>query len=265
MKLFLTAAASIFLTSALWAQSANAVTNPRELPPQTTLPIVFTGSIDAAHAHAGDLVFAKTTQVVVLPGGETLPAGSQVTGHVVASNAFVFDNTPYAKQKASVLNIQFDTVSTKTAKFPLHVYVRALADPVASWDARTPGPSDVDTNEAVTQVGGDILVPSQKEVRNGDGDIVEYNRHGGVYAHLIAASGNSPDGCDASDTEQSMNIFSASACGLYGFADTALQATGRTGEPSLLILSSNRRSPKIWKSSTALLEVLPGNVAVATN
>jgi hypothetical protein len=263
MKLLCTTLASIVLASSAYAQTAQAVNGSQALPPQTTLPIVFTRNVDAAHVHAGEAVYAKTTQAVTLPDGQVLPAGSQVIGHIVGSNAFVYDNTPYAKQKASTLEVRFDTVSARGEQFPLHVYVRALASPTASWGARTPGASDVDPNEAVTQVGGDVLVPSQKEVRNGDGDVVEYNRHGGVYAHLIAASGNSPDGCDGSDTEQSMNIFSADACGLYGFSDVSLQATGRSGEPSLLVLSSNHLSPKIWKSSTALLEVLPGDVSIA--
>jgi hypothetical protein len=99
------------------------------------------------------------------------------------------------------------------------------------------------------------VTPSQSQVRSQDGDTVGYRRSGGVYAHLISASGNGPDSCDASNTEQSMGPFSASACGLYGFTDLTLVGTGRTGEASTLTLVSNRRSPKIWAKSAALLEV----------
>ena len=80
----------------------------------------------------------------------------------------------------------------------------------------------------------------------------------------LLASGNSPDGCDASDTEESMGLFSASACGLYGFADSALIGTGKTGECSTLTLVSRRRSPKIWAHGTALLEVLPGAASLVS-
>jgi hypothetical protein len=108
------------------------------------------------------------------------------------------------------------------------------------------------------------VTPSQKGVMSQDGDIVGYQKRGGIYAHLISASGNSPDSCDASDTEESMGLFSASACGLYGFADSALTGTGKTGERSTLTLVSRRRSPKIWAHSTALLEVLPGETGLVS-
>jgi hypothetical protein len=234
----------------------------KSLPPKTTLPIMFTRSVDANHMHVGDQVYAKTTQETNLPGGTSLPAGARVAGRVVAAIPFIFDKAPYAKQRESVLAIHFDSVEWKALTLPLNVYVRALADPLASSDARTPGPSDVDPWETVTQIGGDLLIPSQKEVRNQDGDVVGYNRRGGVYAHLIASQ-NPPDGCDGSDTEESMGIFSASACGLYGFVGTTLQQTGRTRGPSTFVLSSHRHAPKIWKNSTALLEVLPKSVTVA--
>jgi hypothetical protein len=240
-----------FCTSSLaFPQTGHAA--PEKLPTKTTLPIVFTQSFDANHVHTGDIVHAKTTQPVSLPNGISLPSGADVTGHVIVAAPFSFDKTPYAAQKQSVLSVRFDTVSSGSVTIPLNVYVRAIADPITSWDARKPGPSDLDPLGTVTQVGGDILVPSQKEVRSPDGDIVGYNRSSGVYAHLIAASG-----CDGSDTEQPMGLFAASACGLYGFAGTTLQQTGKAGDPSTLVLTSNRSAPKIWKHSTALLEVLP--------
>ncbi len=249
---------SLLLASVAVAQAIPPRAVLKSLPPKTTLPIMFTRSVDANHAHVGDEVDAKTTQEVVLPGGRSLPAGARVTGRIAVASPLIFDKTPYAKQRESVLAIHFDSVEWKALVFPLNVYVRALADPLASWDARTPEPSDVDPWETVTQIGGDLLIPSQKEVRNQDGDVVGYNRRGGVYAHLIASQ-NPPDGCDGSDTEESVGIFSASACGLYGFVSTALQQTGRTRDSSTLVLSSHRHAPKIWKNSTALLEELPGS------
>jgi hypothetical protein len=91
-------------------------------------------------------------------------------------------------------------------------------------------------------------------VTNEDGDVVAYSRHGGVYAHLIASAG-----CDGSDVEVSVGIYSASACGLYGFDRTSAEETGSLAQPSTLTLVSTHGSPKIWKDSTALLEVLPAS------
>jgi hypothetical protein len=262
MKLHFLIAASLCFTPVLIAQTGHAATSGT-LSPKTTLPIVFKSGLDANHAHAGDVVHARTTQSVALSDGKVLPAGADVTGHVIAANAFALDKTPYAVQKQSSLSIRFDTISSNSATFPLNVYVRAIADPVTSWGARESTGTD-DTLATVTQIGGDVLTPSQSEVVSQDGDIVGYNRHGGVYAHLIAASGNAPNGCDGSDTEVSVGIYSASACGLYGFTGTRLQQTGKTGEPSTLVLTSNRVAPKVWKNSTALLEVLSQDQVVAT-
>jgi len=234
------------------------------LSPRTTLPISFDRGIDSNHVHVGDAISAKTTQPVNLSNGQTIPAGSKVIGHVTTSSAFDFDATPYAKQRQGALAIHFDSIDNQGKSLPLNVYVRALADPLTAWSARTPKPSDEDPLGTVTQIGEDLVTPSQNGVMSQDGDIVGYQRRGGVYAHLISASGNSPNGCDASDTEESMGLFSASACGLYGFADSALVGTGKTGEVSTMTLVSRRRSPKIWAHSTALLEVLPGEAGLVS-
>ena len=111
----------------------------------------------------------------------------------------------------------------------------------------------------MTQIGGDQFNPAETPVVNMQGDVVAYNRHGGVYAHLI-----SNDHCDASSVEVSVGIYSASACGLYGFVEVSAEEVGSTARPSTLTLVSTRTSPKIWKNSTALLEVLSDRQAVAS-
>jgi hypothetical protein len=225
------------------------------LAPQTTLPITFTKSISADHSKAGDIITAKTTQSIKLTDGREVRAGALVTGHVTSANACEFDKTPYAKQKASTLEVQFDAVVVQGEKLPLRVYVRAMADPLTSGDAERPQASDMDSLGTLTQVGGDQLTPSQKEILSREGDIVGYNKHGGAFAHLIANSGRGAQ-CDGTDTEQPVSIFSASACGLYGFANISSTSLGSASDPSHLSFSSSHGSPKIWRNSTALLEVL---------
>jgi hypothetical protein len=224
-----------------------------------TVPIVFTNTVSADRSHAGDVVLAKTSQSVQLANGRILPTGAKVVGHITAADAFVYDQAPYAHQKPSILSIHFDSVEVDGEALPLNVTVRAMADPLTSSAAREPGPSDLDPSETVTQIGGDELTPSESKVVNRDGQVVAYNKRGGVYAHLI------PNGrCDGSDVEVSVGIYSASACGLYGFTDVAASEFGSASTPSTLTLISSRTSPKVWKHSTALLEVLPSRQAVAS-
>lgn len=234
------------------AQNAIATAAVADLSAKTTFPIVFTRTVSAKRAKTGEEVLAKTTQVVHLSGGLVLPEGTRIGGHVVYANPFTYDNTPYAHQKPSELIIRFDSVEIDSSRLPLHVTLRAMATPIAANDAREPKSTDLDSLGTVTQVGGDSLVPSQKEVVNGQGDVVAYNRRDGVYAHLIA-NGQ----CDASDQEVSVGIFSPTACGLYGFGSVSAQATGSVSKPSEVVLVSTHDSPKIWKHTAALLEVLP--------
>lgn len=250
------AAVAIFCAGCSAAQSSAA--SAGSLAAQTTLPISFTRTISADHVKTGDVVTARTLQTIRLADGREVKAGTRVLGHISEAQPFFFDKTPYAKQRQAALGVQFDSLVTPQGKrIPLHVYVRAIADSFATTAAHEPRPSDEDSLHSTTQVGGDILTPSQDEVTNAHGDVVGYNKRNGVYAHLIASTGAGGVRCDESSTEQSMAHFSASACGLYGFGDLALASTGYASNFSSLTLVSKRRSPEISRGSTALLEVLP--------
>ncbi len=239
-------------SSVAFAQGGSYGTATTLLQAPATLPIIFTKTISADGSNVGDVVTAKTTQPVFLSNGTTIPNGTEVSGHIVAADHFVYDKTPYARQKPSTLSIRFDRIEIANASLPLNVTVRAMADPLTSRGAREPKSTDLDSAGTVTQIGGDQLVPSQPEVRNMEGDVVAYSKRGGVFAHLIA-NGR----CGGSDVEVSVGIYSASACGLYGFTNVMATEFGSHATPSTLTLISTRTSPKIWKSSTALLEVLP--------
>jgi hypothetical protein len=231
--------------------------NPKSLESPITLPVAFTRSISADNSKAGDTVEARTIQRVLLPEEGQIPSGSRVIGHVTEAHGFVYDKTPYAKQKVSILTVHFDSVEVEGRALRLNVTVRAIATPLVVADAQAPPPSDMDPLGTRTQIGGDLLVPSQAEVRNMDGDVVAYNKRDGVHAHLIASGS-----CDGSEVEVSVAVFSASACGAYGFGNVAVTDRGSAANPSTLTLVSTHGSPKIWKHSMALLEVLPQTQAL---
>lgn len=254
--MYRTALALLIATSSISTASAQGAAV--QLTPQTVLPIVFTQTVSAMNTHTGATVSAKTIQSLQLPNGTVIPAGSRVVGHVAEAQAFAYDKTLYSKQKDSTLTIHFDSIEARGETVPLSVTVRAMADYFASNAAQEPKSTDLDPLGTLTLVGGDLLTPSQTEVRNMDNDIVAYNRHGGVFAHLIA-NGH----CDGGSTEVSMGIYSPSACGLYGYAGVAATEFGSVATPSTLTLISHRASPEIAKHSTALLEVLPQEQASA--
>ncbi len=108
------------------------------LPAQTAIPVIFTHTENAAKAKAGDVVTAKTMQVVLLPNGDQLPKGSMVIGHIVEARPFKFDDTPYAAQQASYLSIKIDQVVDKSGPSTVVTSVRAMADPISVEEALTP-------------------------------------------------------------------------------------------------------------------------------
>jgi hypothetical protein len=249
---------SRYLATILFASAAAVAQSPSHisLSSPTTLPVTFTKTVSAGHAKPGDPVEAKTIQRIQLSVGGAIPSGSRVVGHVISATGFAYDKTPYAHQRASALSIHFDAVQVNGGSIPLNVTVRAIAAPIATWDAQKPQASDMDSLGTTTQIGGDLLVPSQSEVRNSEGDVVGYNKRSGVYAHLIAHAG-----CDGSDVEVSVAMFSASACGAYGFNGVNLTEQGSSANPSTLTLVSTHASPALWKHTIALLQVLPQQTA----
>ena len=241
--------AALFSCSLALAQTA---TSRATVPQRAALPVVFSKTLSADKAKVGDLVQARTMQVSRLNDGQIVPSGTELVGHVTAAVPFVYDKTHYAVQKQATLSIHFDAIQLAGKTVPVNVALRAMADPISSWDAREARSTDLDPDGTVTQIGGDQLVPSQAEVVDRNGDVVAYNRRDGVYAHLIARAH-----CDGSTNEVSVAIYSASACGLYGFGDVALGDAGSLPSASDFTLVSTHTSPKIWRNSTALLEVAP--------
>jgi hypothetical protein len=228
------------LGCAAFAAASQAAT----LPSETAIPVTFTHTVDAKKAKAGDPVTARTMQVIVLPNGENLPKGTLVTGHVLETRPFKFDETPYAVQQPSYLSIQIDHVGDLQVATSL----RALATALSVQQALTPqGTDESDTLGTMVLVGGAHYSPIAKRVTDGpDDDIVGYNKRQGVFARLLPGGA----GCAGTQTEQSVAIFSPDACGLYGFVGEYLSAKSGTFR-----LESTHRTVTIHSGSAALLQV----------
>ena len=228
------------------------------IPTSTAIPVRFTLTVDSAHAKAGDIVTAQTIQVISLPDGTSIASGAKVIGHVVDARPYAFDPTPYVKQTPSVLAIHFDRIVDHGVNTPLTASLRAMADPTRSDDASWPTyVYEGDEIGTVILIGGDHYTPGTTQVYSPDRDVVGYKRVHGVYARLIA---NDYVGsgvilhCYASDTEQSVAIFSASACGLFGFDSVYLAVNGNESGGTFR-LESRHGSVMIRAGSGALLQV----------
>ncbi len=244
---------TLVLGTANFFAFASAATIPAQsqvLPQSTTIPVRFEHSIDTKKAKVGEVVTAKTIQVIVLPGGSNLPKGILLVGHVVTVQAFHFDPTPYVHQRPSMLAIHFDKLLTGDAAVPVNLSVRAIANTIDSTEAAYPHSTD-DTDHVgmMTLIGGTTFSPLDKMIQSDDGDVIGYNRENGVFARLIPSGS-----CNGTNTEQSIAIFSPDACGAYGFGGGYLADSGRDGSGTVA-LALRGHSVKLYAGSTALLEV----------
>lgn len=238
---------------AVSAFAASAATLPRS----TALPVAFSTTLEAGKVRVNDPVRAHTMQQVVLPDGTQIPKGAVLLGHVTESTGFHFDETPYAAQKPSILGIHFDQVELKNGVLPAHFTLRAIAGAGNVENATRPvNATDSEPNGPIVLVGGDTYYPPDEKVRARNGNVVAYVRKNGIYAHLLPAEAkNAPAGmsCDAVPTEQSVAVFSAEACGVYGVYQSSLANNGNDGSGTF-VLSSTQNSVTIPAHSAALLE-----------
>ncbi len=248
---------AVFLTSPCTAAIAGTT-----VPSSTALPVRFVHSVDARKARPGDPVVAKLLQTVVTPDGFRIPKGTLVTGHVVDARPFRRTNEPYSEPKASVLSIHFDRILNGGLSTPVNLSVRALANSIESYEAAYPHRLDeTDGLGTTVLIGGSEFSPLDKAIRDSDGQVIGFNRRNGVFARLIASDDTSSAGnpmCNATDSEQSLAIFSPSACGTYGFDGVSMPRTGRRGS-GMFTLESHERSVKLYAGSTALLQETKGH------
>jgi len=246
------------LNLALYAAAATAPALSQALPQSTAIPVRFVHSLDAKKAKVADTVTAETMQVITLPGGEKIAKGAMIVGHVVAAQAFHFDPTPYAHQQPSLISIHFDKLQKGEAVIPVNLSVRAIASTIDSQEAARPHYLDeTDRVGTVKLIGGTEFTPFDKMIQSGDGDAIGYNRKEGVFARLTASGYSGPGAsfhCEATDTEQSVAIFSPDACGVYGFAGDYLSDNGHDGSGTFT-LAVRGHSVKLYAGSTALLQV----------
>jgi hypothetical protein len=183
-----------------------------KVPPGTAIPVRFVRSVDAKRARCGDRVIAKTLQIVFLPGGQRLPKGTLLVGHVVDAQPYHFDPEPYAHQKASSISIHFDLIVNGDLNLPVNLSVRALANTFESqWAPRPHYHDETDGAGTMILIGGAEFSPFDQTVRDDSGDVIAYNRKGSLFARLLPSDdpvSKTRPNCSSTSTEQSVAIFS---------------------------------------------------------
>jgi hypothetical protein len=230
----------------------------QEIPTGTTLPVMLKSSLNSSKDRPQKTIQASLMQEVTLPSGTRIPAGALVAGQVVEVQA-----TPAS---GSHLAVRFDRIIFKGHTLEFTASLRALASKMQVFEAQMPTNSFDDYGTTVTdwntiQVGGDA-------VYRGNGEVLSYGKvigrsspFGAVSAKLEAdPRAGCHNGVGGNDREQALWVFSAAACGIYGFEDLKIAHAGRTNPIGLIVLESPGEV-KVDSGSGWLLRVvssLPG-------
>jgi hypothetical protein len=249
---------TLLAVSIICIASAPSVNCAQSFPASTAIPVRFVHTIRSDRAQVDEVVLARTIQTVQLPDGQSIPKGSILQGHIVNARPFAFDPKPYAIQQPSHLSVHFDRIVLRNTTLPVHVFVRALVDNLDADKASSPIYLDETDSVGTRQlVGQDQFSPLEKEVLDSEGNVVGYNRKDGVHAHLIANRYivlHELHDCPGTSTEQAVGIFSADACGAYGFVDVVLANNGSENNGTFK-LESHHHSVTLQAGSAALLQV----------
>jgi hypothetical protein len=219
------------------------------IPAGTIIPVSLNSTLRSDKSGSGDAITATIMQDVLLGTGETLRAGSQVAGHVVAAI------TPGKGSDESKISFQFDQVRLDNLTIPITTNLRAVASKSAVL-AATPQLTSSEYSDNQVQIGGDqISYGKDGPVMVGSQVVGKYTSQG-VLAYLnqdleIPCRGTIDDNA----RPQAFWLFSVNACGAYGFGDLTVLQSGRSGPMGEVTLTSNGKAVKVEKGSAMLLQV----------
>ena len=221
------------------------------MPVGTILP-VSVPSVSSKKAKAGDKIKARITQEVRLPGGGKIPEGTSVVGHVVSS-------TRPGSQQAATLVIRFDALILRGKSTPIRTSLRTLASPSEVDEAQVPtsGPGESDVYDWLNtrQIDGDVVYGKGGPVAHGSQIVGESTYHG-VFVKPVASADGRCQGDTSGEGPQAFWVFSADACGVYGYANLQIQHAGRTDPVGEIVLESTHGPMQIRSGSGALLRVV---------
>jgi hypothetical protein len=217
---------------------AEAAVCAQQIPAGTALPVMLSSTLDAKKDKPGRKISARVMQEVRLPNGTSIPAGARVVGHILHVNA------PTANS-GSRLVVKFDQLSSRGHPVPLTTSLRAVASMTEVFEAQLPTSTFDEYGTSIAdwttvQVGGDAVYRGAGQVISPDNRVVGSATVGGdVTAKLTAV----PDrGCrgaiDSNEPEQSLWVFSTTACGTYGFPELKIVHAGRTDPVGEIVLES---------------------------
>jgi hypothetical protein len=214
-----------------------AVIAQERIPPGTFLPGLLNSSISSKNSKPGQQLKAAVMQEIPLPDGNKIRRGAKIVGHVISV-------TPHHPGAAAQVTFQFDGLEISDHRLiAITTSLRALAALPDVEQAQVPATgSDRGTSDAAyttVQIGGDV-------VYRGGGGVTEHSQKIGKpapYGVLVRVApgekcGEQVFGNDA--PIQALWLFSASACGVYGYRHMRIAPAGENDRAGQSAVTSDR-------------------------
>ena len=214
------------------------------VPAGALLPVTLEHGLNARKLRAGQPIHASLLQTIP---GTRIQRGARLQGAVVAVQA--------GKDGPARLELRFDAIRTHGRTLPLRASLRALASALEVEEAQIPeemssrglNPESWDTR----QIGGDQVYRGGGPVEENGVPVGKPGPYGAV-ATPQARPGQACRGVVAGNSHpQALGLFSADACGLYGYPELRIQGAGRSGGP--IVLTAPRGNLNLRGGSALLL------------
>ncbi len=221
-------------------------------PAGTILPLRLDSSLSSKKSKPGQVVTASLMQDVPLASGGKIRAGSKAVGRVL-------DVVKAGNGSGAKLSLQFTTLEVSKRRMAITTNLRALASMMEVNEAQLPeaGPDrGTSANSWTTeQIGGDVVYRGGGPVANGL-RVVGTPTADGVLVKIASKPGTKCRGdLGGNDHLQALWVFSADACGTYGFSDLTVIHAGRSNPIGQITLASERGNVDIRSGSGFLLRV----------
>jgi hypothetical protein len=232
------------------ACSSKAAGSALAIPPGTILPISLNSEISSDRSKAGMPITATVMQDVPLGAGVSLSKGSKIFGRVLEAMR------PGGGSAEAKVTFEFDRVQFGARTVPVTTNLRALASLMEISAAGTPKvSSDASSTRNLVQIGGDQESYGQGAVLL-DSKVVGTYTNQGTLAYLSPDLGTECRSAIEGNTRaQAFWVFSAHACGSYGFASVKILHAGRTSPVGRITLVSNGKPVNVSRNSGMLLRV----------
>jgi hypothetical protein len=236
----------------IWLALATGSFGQNGIPAGTILPLRLNSSLNSAKSKPGQVVSARLMQDVPLPAGGKIRAGSIAIGQVLAV-------VRATNNIGAEVSFRFDTLKFSKRRLPITTNLRALASMSEVDQAQLPkaGP-DRGTSEntwTTVQIGGDVVYRGGGPVANGL-RVVGVPVPDGVLAQIISGAGTKCRGdFSGNDRPQALWVFSADACGIYGFPDLTILHAGRSDPVGQITVASEKKNFGLRSGTGFLLRV----------